>query len=502
MPNEYINFLEEEELFKKNNKRKGIARFIVTILSVVITITLVYSLNVLLINSSLASTSEGTVKKGTFFSNLFSSIKKISILSQLNSFIDEKKGKLNGEDEDRINILLLGIGGEGHEAGQLADTIILASLKPSTNQASMLSIPRDLSVPIKDYGWYKINSAHSFGEQKQEGEGINWTEDVVKNITGEPIHYYIRIDFDGFEKLIDDLGGVCLNVENDLIDYQYPIRGREDSYPLSSRFEYLNIKKGEQCMDGSLALKYARSRHALGVEGTDFARAKRQQNVLAAIKDKVVSMDTLLNPQKVIKVLDDLNKNIKTNLELTEIIRMAKLGKNIDQTKIIKKVLNNDPAGPLYDNYITTEDGQKAYILSTKTGDFSQIQGIAQNIFTEVVPQETKNLVTPSAPSVSVIEKIAKIEIQNGTTIPGWAYQTSLDLKELNLDIVKIGNAFEQNYTQTTVYAFDPDKFKDTVNLLKEKLNAKISYELPSWMKDEKENSSKADILIILGKKS
>lgn len=492
MPEEYINFLNEEELFKKKFKRKKTVKIIMTLCVVFTTVALVYSLNVLLIKTSSAGSASGNGEQNdSFFVHyIFNSLKKINILDQIGGLIESKSKSLKGEDEDRINILILGVGGGNHEGAELTDTIMLASLKPSTKQASLISIPRDLFVPIKDYGWYKINSANAIGEQQGEGKGIELTEAVVENITGLPIHYFVKIDFDGFERLIDDVGGICLNVENNLIDYQYPIIGKEDDYPISSRYQYLNIEKGNKCMDGSLALKYARSRHGLGAEGNDFARARRQQNVLAAVKEKVVSFKTLLNPQRIIKIIDNLKDNLKTDLSVTEILKIANLSKDIGMNKVAKKVLDSSPDGLLRDNYVTVEGGVNMYVLQTKSGDFQDIKNLAGNVFKEAdVLKET----------VDASQENAEIEIKNGTTIPGLAYQTSMDLKNNNFNIGKIGNAEKQNFTKTIIYTLAPDKFKNTISFLQKEFDADVLFNYPVWMQDNNASST-ADIIVVLGK--
>lgn len=491
---EYINFLNEDEVFKKNFRRKKLAKFIVACMVIAATVIAVYSLNVLLTMSSQGESQSTQADSASFISGLFNSLRKINILDQLGGIAAIGKSSLSGEENNRVNILLLGIGGGNHEGSQLSDTIILASIDTLNKRAGMISIPRDLLAPIPEYGWYKINSANAFGEQKGEGQGIDLSKEVVQDITGQTINYYVRIDFSGFEKLIDDLGGVCMEVENNLIDYQYPVLGKEYDYPISSRFEYLHIDKGWQCMDGALALKYARSRHGIGGEGSDFARARRQQILLAAIKDKVFSFKTFLDPQKIIKILDDLRDNIKTDLKVSEIARLAKLGGDIDIKKITKKVLDNSPASPLQDDMIETEGGLKAYVLKTKTGDFSEVKSIAANLFIE---EEVKEAAKEAA--APVLEENAAIEIQNGTKISGLAYAASLDLKKADLNIIKVGNALRQNYEKTVIYDLTPDKYQNTVNLLKDKLGADVSYSLPVWMDRA---STTADILVVLGRES
>ncbi|MFH0853976.1 MAG: LCP family protein [bacterium] len=487
MQDQYINFLNEDELFKKRCKKKKILKLGFTLIVILSTIVTIYSLNALLINSSAAKDIHDE-NSSSFIHRLLSPFKKFNILDQIGDLIELNKKHLNGEENDRVNFLILGIGGKGHEAGELTDTIIIASLKPSTMDAGLISIPRDLLVPINGYGWFKINSANAFGEQKEKGAGIKLAKETVENITGQKINYHIKVDFSGFEKIIDILGEVCLNVENDLIDYQYPIQGKENDYPISSRYEYLHIEKGWRCMDGALSLKYARSRHAVGIEGSDFARAKRQQKLLGALKDKAISYKTFLNPQKIIQILDNLNDNIKTDLSVSEIAHLLKLSKNIDINKIAMKVLDNNPEGYLIDYYGDNGNGAKMYALTTRSGDFSEIKKVSEDIFIEA---QIKGITTAAS------DEMAKIEILNGTKITGWANQVSLELKNADLNIIKIGNAAEQDRKTTIIYSQTHDNFVHTLNMLEKKLNAVVAYTLPEWLKEE---SATADIIIVLGK--
>lgn len=239
-------------------------------------------------------------------------------------------------------------------------------------------------------------------------------------------------------------------------------------------------------MDGSLALKYARSRHALGVEGSDFARAKRQQKLIVAVQDKVLSYKTFLNPQKIIQIMGTLNENVKTNLSVGEIVHLIKLSKEIDMNKVVMRVLDNSPEGPLMDNYTEISEGVNMYALTTKSGNFSEIKNIADNIFMEA---QIKGIMANAA------EERAKVAILNGTKISGWAYQTSLDLQNLNLEIIKIGNAAEQDKSETVIYSPSPDNFTHTLDALQKKLGAKVTYKYPL-----SGDNTGADIVIVLGK--
>ncbi len=241
------------------------------------------------------------------------------------------------EDQGVTNILLIGIdrrneipysyqgpNGKMVKNGFLADTIIIASYNRNTNQISLLSLPRDLWVQIPAYRglpsqYAKINAAHALGDRLSEGgSGIELLTKVVEDILQIPIHYYARIDFAGFVKGIDALGGVDIEVERTFDDYMYPRAGYEEA-PWNQRWEHVRFEAGLQHMDGERALKYARSRHALGIEGTDFARAKRQQKVIIAVKNKVLSSQTLLNPLKIKQLYELVADYLATDIQLNEI---------------------------------------------------------------------------------------------------------------------------------------------------------------------------------------
>ena len=202
-------------------------------------------------------------------------IDRIPFIGRIAGLAESSEKMLRGEDQDRINILLLGMGGKKHEGGYLTDTIILASLKPSTKQVALLSIPRDLNIAVEGMGWQKINSINAFAERKKEGSGGEAVSQALSDVLNIPIHYYVRVDFEGFVNIVDILGGLEIDVENTLEDFHYPIAGQENNEDYYSRFEHLYIEKGLQKMDGTLALKYARSRYASGIEGSDFAKIGR-----------------------------------------------------------------------------------------------------------------------------------------------------------------------------------------------------------------------------------
>ena len=196
--------------------------------------------------------------------------KTLGFLGQIKQFAENRNKTLEGEKDDRINILIMGMGGKYHEGSYLTDTIMIASIKPSTKQVSLVSLPRDLQVEIPGYGWRKINNANAFGEINNEGYGAELARQVVEKSFDMDIHYYIRIDFTGFEEIVDSLNGIDVMVDSAFTDYQYPTEDK--------KYQIVSFRAGPQTMYGEEALKYARSRHSgMNGEGSDFARSKRQQ---------------------------------------------------------------------------------------------------------------------------------------------------------------------------------------------------------------------------------
>lgn len=420
---------------------------------------------------------------------------RLPLIKQIKKLAESADRTLKGENEDRVNILLLGMGGSKHDGGYLTDTIMLASLEPSTKKVVLVSIPRDLAVPIENMGWKKINSVNAYAERDKEGSGGLATSQAISDILNTPIDYYVRIDFDGFVNIVDELGGLTIDVKNVLNDYSYPIMGREDAEPYESRFEHLYIEKGQQEMNGELALKYARSRHAAGIEGSDFSRAKRQQLIIEAVKEKALSAEMLLKPNKILSILNEMNEHISTNLKVWEIARLWELSKEIQKENITSKVLDNSPGGLLMDD--RGEEG--AYILRPRSGDFSEIQYFINNIFSDA-PVEIKTKVT---------QENAKIEIYNGTWINGLASQKAQDIEKYGFTIMRIGNSSKQNFQKSVIYDLTFGEKKESLEILKEKTNADVSLGLPDWLiadigtkLENEKNPTQPDFILVIGQEA
>jgi LCP family protein required for cell wall assembly len=418
---------------------------------------------------------------------------KLPLIGQIRQLANSSDRGLKSEESGRINILLLGMGGKGHDGAYLTDTIMLASLDVKTKKVSMLSIPRDLSIPVEGSSdWTKINNINAFAEAKEAGSGGVAISQAVSDILEIPIDYYVRADFDGFVNIINKIGGIDVYVENTLNDYSYPADGQEDNPDYNSRYEHLRVEKGWNKMDGSLALKFARSRHAGGAEGSDFARAKRQQIILQAVKDKLLTTTVLLNPVTITEIITEFKNHLDTTLQPWEIVKLWTMFKDVKKENIITKVLDNSADGLLYQKI--NEKG--VYVLLPKNGDFSEIKYLAQNIFSEVPPQKADEVATESA----------SLEILNGTWINGLGNRAAIDMAKYGFKVLRVGNSSRQNFEKTVIYDLTFGEKIKSLSVLKEKTGAAVTFDLPDWLKadladelEKSENKTKPDFVVVLG---
>jgi LCP family protein required for cell wall assembly len=288
----------------------------------------------------------------------------------------EKIEALNG----RTNLLILGKGGEGHEAPDLTDTIILVSVThPAPQRLSgakedpsitLISLPRDIWISqLKS----KLNSVYYWGNQKQPGGGLILAKSTVEEISGQKIQYGVVIDFSAFKEVIDSLGGVEVEVERSFSDERYPIYGKEnddcgEDPEFTCRYETIHFEQGKMLMDGETALKFARSRNAEGDEGTDFARDARQQKILAAISNKVISPKILMKPKTISKLWEITKDSLETDISDSAAAILARrlLGakQNLSSFVLPEEFLVNPPQSPKYNNL---------YVFIPKSGDWGNI---------------------------------------------------------------------------------------------------------------------------------
>ncbi len=311
------------------------------------------------------------------------------------------------DPEAPFNVLLLGYGGAGHEGGDLTDTMIVAHIAPKDKKVTLISIPRDLWVPIPTKGeettHFKINAAYAIGLDdrkysdkldmyKGRGGGGALAKYVVGNVIGQEIRYFASVDFGGFISVIDALGGIDVQVPRTFDDNFYPIAGLEDEtcgkspedltavnatmsgflleQQFPCRYEHLHFDKGLTHMDGTTALKFVRSRHS-DTDGGDFARSQRQQAVLTGVREKVLSLGIVNNFVPFVSKFADV---LRTDVTLSDAKGLLDIGGDPRAYKLSTIVLSTDNV--LKDGY----SSDRQFILMPKSGqdNFSDIQKYIQ----------------------------------------------------------------------------------------------------------------------------
>jgi LCP family protein required for cell wall assembly len=337
---------------------------------------------------------------------------------------------------ERVTVLLLGIDERKQETGPFrTDTMLLLTIDPVAKTAGMLSIPRDLWVQIPTMDTEgKINTAHFLGDAyNYPGGGPALAMETVKQELGIPADYYVRFNFDSFEKIVDAIGGVEICVAETIDDPLYPAL---DNYG----YDPLHIDAGCQNMNGALALKYARTRH----RGTDFDRAKRQQQVILAIRDKVIKRNLL--PQLVAQapsLLDTLQHAIKTNLTLDQMIQLAQLATQIDPKNIKQATIDEN----MVVAYNTPTDPPQNVLVPIR----EKIRELREEFLNSVpTANSTGGTATPATTS-------ARIVVENGTQINGLAARTGDRLKAAGYNIVEVTSADRFDYKHSQIVSYFGD---------------------------------------------
>lgn len=291
--------------------------------------------------------------------------------SSLGSLLGD--GSAPEEQEGRFNILLLGMRGVNMPGGGLlADSIMVASFDTKRNLVALISVPRDLYVKIpgtNERG--KINSVYSHWESGGRGQGIAKMEEMMGTVTGLKINRAIVTNFDGFRQLIDMVGGIDVRLSKSFSETLQFVEGNEcgGSFALPAGTNHLN---------GEKALCYARAR----VQTNDFDRSKRQQAVLKALKDKMISLGTLADFGKLNKILDIVGANVKTDLAPEEMKGFYDQYANMKDADIIQLVFENSEKGLLMVPEAGTGLG---YVLVPRAGqdDYSRLRDACRNVFTQ-----------------------------------------------------------------------------------------------------------------------
>lgn len=416
--------------------------------------------------------------------------------------------ELPKDENGFTNILLLGHGGSTHGDGRgakLMDSIIIASVDATGRDVVMLSIPRDFWDDTYETRINKVVEVESGKEFRrlrqipenaeilktlsgQERKEFEWKLDAeadkvgkehlreeLESIFGLKIHRVATIDFVGFEKIIDALGGLDIMVEKSLDDPTYP--NGEWGY------EHFRLSAGQQILDGKTALKYARSRHGT----SDFDRAARQQKVLAAIKEKALSLGFLGNPAKIKEMLDIVQSNFQTDISWDEMISFAKIASTTPRENIMSFVLHDDPSRT--GGFLVTPARELyggAFVLvpflNLESDKYAQIRAFVKTIF------ENRDITLLSPP---------KITILNATNRSGLAGQLQMALERYGWNIAEIGSA-EKNQETTTIRFTDTLRNREVANLLLGFMSAKTE-EIPRTNTQNQDIPSSEVFEIIIG---
>ncbi len=367
---------------------------------------------------------------------------------------------LTTEGDGRINILLLGMGGLGHDGAYLTDTIQVLSIDPINHQAAMLSVPRDMWVKIPGYGFSKINAANAVENGGKPNPQLS--VETVSQILDLPIQYYVLFDFSGFKNLVDDLGGITVNVDKPLYDTQYP-------NPSETGYMTIYFPAGIQQMNGTQALEFARSRHST----SDFDRSHRQQLIMEAIKEKATSLGVISNPVKITQIINTIGDHLQTDLQLSDIEQLAVMMKDVNASNITTKVLDTSAGSPL-----TSADDSRGYVEIPKDGDYTykSVAEYAHQIFTDPY----------------IAKENATIEVRNASGNSALTDQVSYMLKSYGYNVSKV---VDSQTTQTQTQLLDNSSGQDpfTANYLSKRFNVA---DTPSSKQSDNSNS---DFVIIIG---
>lgn len=383
---------------------------------------------------------------------------------------------LKGEGDGRINILLMGRGGGTHDAPDLTDTIMVASIDPVNKTTTLISIPRDLWVKVDGHGSMKLNAVWETGEfgylhkvspgstdPKAIAAGFTLADSVISEITGLEIHYNVLVNFQAFRQAVDTVGGVTINVPEDLYD---PTMAWENA-----NNPYL-ARAGVQNFDGVHALIYVRSRETT----SDFARSERQRAMIQVLKEKIVTLGTLSNPIKIAGLLSSFGNNVQTDISLNDASRLYSVTKDVKPASIKSIGLTTPP-----NKFITTGNMNGQSIAQPIAGlnDYSAIQ----------------NFIRTQLPDGYIVKENAKILVLNGTALPGVASAKSEILKSYGYNVIGASTAPTDGWTKTTVVDLSKGTKKYTANFLKKRYNADLVTRLP----DATIQTNGADFVIIVG---
>jgi LCP family protein required for cell wall assembly len=400
--------------------------------------------------------------------------KKTSFFNKVLHVLKGGDSNILGDGVKPINILLLGIGGEGHDGPYLTDTMMLAQIRPDLGEIALTSIPRDYLIQLPyNLGQRKINGAFAegFNRKKDWNEAGTWARQTVEKISGLSIPYFAVVDFKGFAKAIDKIGGVDIYVERPFTDYLFPDDFVKDT---KGYLPAVSFEAGNQHLSGERALQFARSRHASGPEGSDFARSQRQQKVIEAFKNKVLGLNLISDSKTLNSLANIFADHFHTNLEPDEILSLYNFVKEKNIHNFLSTSLD-EQTGIICPKIL--EDSGAFVLVPCEGKSKTDVENFFKNTFTLGRLYAEKSII--------------------------WMGNSSKDnqlYRTANQTLLNAGlTIWEVNYTkdefpQTIIYQVNPKPA--TTEYLLNTLNAKQVNLPPPGIKIDK---NKVDIIVILG---
>jgi LCP family protein required for cell wall assembly len=267
------------------------------------------------------------------------------------------------------NILVLGKSGGSYIAPNLTDTIFVAHINGPAKKIQLISIPRDLAVKIPGgNGITKINALYQIGLEKSETEGLKLIQTKVEEITGLKIDSFAMFDLASVEKIIDDIGGINVFVKEDINDTRFPTP--------TGGYEIFRLEKGMRYLDGKTTLKFIRTRNS---PGGDFDRIARQQQVLMALKGKLLSLNPVWNFGKIWSIFRTVQKNLRTDLSLSDMKNIWSLAKNIDLETIKTFSINADSGLIADQKMVLGKSAAYTLVAKPKPFDYANIKSAINN---------------------------------------------------------------------------------------------------------------------------
>jgi polyisoprenyl-teichoic acid--peptidoglycan teichoic acid transferase len=359
--------------------------------------------------------------------------------------------------ENKISILLLGTDERAEDKDPpRTDTMLLLTLDLEHRTAGMISLPRDLWVPIPGYDiTTKINTAYVIGEKRgYPGGGAQLAKDTVSSFVGRPVEHYVRLNFNGFVRFVDLIGGIDIFVPETIHDEQYPTA--------NFGIETFHLAAGQQHLDGELALKYVRTRNT----DSDYGRAARQQQVIQAVIDKVTQADMI--PTLVAKLPQlsaTMRDSVSTDISLAAAVQIAQYVRQNSFREVRRLVLDDrygtegysdDGAWILLPDRSLIRPALTAFFEAPPTGVDDRVTVATGDALLSTIASQAADL-NPAENQLASEPATTRVEVLNGTGYPGVAARIRDLLQERGWQVVSIGDADRSDYRRTLIVNYNTD---------------------------------------------